>query len=167
MEAVFRCNEPRLVDVSTLIPHPKNNNKHSKAQIERLAKIIEYQGFRNPIVVSDLSGFMTKGHARLDAVKLLGWEKVPADLQHYETESQEYADLIADNSIALWADFDLPMVNSELPDLGPDFDLDHLGIKDFKLDPSEKPKIKLLTCPKCNYEFDGKDGYKRWQPDHG
>ena len=48
----IECKHDALVDVSALIPHPRNPNSHPDAQIELLAKIIEYQGWRRPIVVS-------------------------------------------------------------------------------------------------------------------
>ena len=163
MQLDVKCNEPRLVDVSTLKPHPKNNNKHSPEQIERLSQIIEYNGFRNPIVVSKASGFITKGHARLEAAKKLGWAQVPVDFQEYKSEEAEYADITADNAIASWAQLDLSMVNLELENLGPDFDLDLLGIPNFTLEPSIKntgTELNLNSfdnfehqCPKCGFEW--------------
>lgn len=134
----INCAYDDLVEIHKLVPHPKNPNKHPKDQIERLAKIIDYQGMRSPIVVSTLSGFITKGHGRLEALKLLGWEKVPVDYQDYENDAQEYSDIVADNAIADWAAQDLSMINTEMLDLGPDFDVDLLGIKDFTIEPIEK-----------------------------
>lgn len=123
----IRCAYTELVDVEKLVPNPKNNNKHPKKQIERLAKIIEFQGQRAPVVVSNRSGFIVKGHGRLEAIKLLGWKKCAVDYQDYETEAQEYADMVADNQIATWSEFDDEMLLQELPDL--DIDLDMLGLE--------------------------------------
>ena len=67
----IQCEYTELVDINALKPNPKNPNKHPPEQIERLAKIIEYQGMRSPIVVSELSGFITKGQVaelRLDSL---------------------------------------------------------------------------------------------------
>lgn len=136
-ESLYKCAYGKLVNVKDLKPNPKNNNKHSKEQIDRLAKIIAYQGQRSPIVVSNQSGFITKGHARLQAMKKLGWEKVAVDFQDYDSPEAEYADMTADNAIALWAELDLSAINCELPELGPDFDLEMLGVLNLKLDPSE------------------------------
>lgn len=156
------CPHDKLVDISKLNLHPKNPNKHSKEQIERLAKILKYQGFRYPVKVSKRSGYVTSGHGRIEAAKLNGWKKVPVSVQEYESEEQEYSDLVADNSIASWAELSLADVNLELPELGPDFDLDLLGIKDFSLDPSEKEynekeideNIKTeKECPSCGYKW--------------
>jgi hypothetical protein len=132
------CKYDELVSIKELKPHPKNRNEHPEEQIKRLAKILEYQGFRYPIKVSLGSGFVTSGHGRIEAAKLNGWTQVPVNYQEYESEEQEYADLIADNSIASWSDLDFSSINADLPDLGPDFDIEMLGLKDFYLDASDK-----------------------------
>jgi len=132
------CLYDKLVPVSELKPHPKNRNAHPKDQIERLAKILKYQGWRYPIKVSKQSGFITSGHGRLEAAIENGWPEVPVNYQDYENETQEYADLQADNAIASWAELSLAEINLDLPDMGPDFDIDMLGIKDFVLEPADK-----------------------------
>lgn len=141
---IVHCPHDALVSVKELKPHPKNRNKHPKEQIERLARILEYQGWRYPIKVSKLSGFITSGHGRLEAARHLKLKEVPVSFQDYTDEAQEYADLQADNAIASWAELDFSGINSDIVDLGPDFDLDLLGIKDFKLEPEkiEQEEIK-------------------------
>lgn len=134
----INCAHDELLEIHKVIPNPKNPNEHSKDQIERLAKIIDYQGQRSPIVVSNRTGFITKGHGRLEAMKLLKWDKVAIDYQDYDSEAQEYADIVADNAIAEWSALDLSLINTEMLDLGPDFDIDLLGIKDFEIEPIEK-----------------------------
>jgi DNA modification methylase len=64
----------------------------------------------------------------------LGETTAPVSFQDYDSDEQEYADVIADNEIARWAELDLPSVNLDMKDLGPDFDLELLGIDGFKLD---------------------------------
>lgn len=134
----IHCTYNELFPISSLKPSPKNRNKHPQEQIERLAKILEYQGWRYPIKVSNQSGFITSGHGRLLAAKSLGQTEVPVNFQDYESEEQEYADIQADNAIASWAELDLAGINTDLEQLGPDFDLDMLGIKDFVLEPADK-----------------------------
>jgi len=141
----IKAKDIRLVDVDSLIPNPKNNNKHPKEQIERLAKLIKYQGFRNPLVVSNRSGFVLCGHGRIEAAKLAGLKQVPVMYQDFESEAQEYAYLTSDNAIASWAELDLSAVNTEMLDLGPDFDVDLLGIKDFVIDLNEEEKEEVYT----------------------
>jgi len=158
------CAFDELVAVNALKPHPKNRNKHPKEQIDRLAKILEYQGWRYPVKVSKRSGFVTSGHGRIDAAKINGWEEVPVNFQEYESEEQEYADITADNAIASWAELDLKGINADVGDLGPDFDIDLLGIEGFDLDvpnfeagsEDEQGKLdekKPITCPKCGESF--------------
>ncbi len=129
-----------LVDVNDLVPHPKNPHKHSDDQIERLCKLIEYQGFRNPIIVDNKSNYIVAGHGRLMAAKKLNMPKVPVTYQDFDNEDQLYAYIVSDNSIGkdTWADLDFSMINDQLGDLGPDFDVDLLGIKDFEIDVADK-----------------------------
>jgi len=133
----YRCLYDKLVDPKKLKPHPKNRNSHPPDQIDRLAKIIEYQGWRYPVKVSNQSGFVTAGHGRIEVAKALKC-KVPVNYQEYESEAQEYADVQSDNAIASWAELDFSAINSDLQDLGPDFDVDLLGIKNFEIDVADK-----------------------------
>lgn len=134
----IKSTDITVTPIGTLVFNPKNNNKHPKEQIDRLAQLIEYQGFRNPIVVSTRTGFVVAGHGRIEAAKKLGIKDVPVMFQDFESEAQEYAYLTSDNAIAAWAELDLSAVNTEMLDLGPDFDIDLLGIKDFELIAEEK-----------------------------
>ena len=133
----IQSKDIQLVDVSTLVFNPKNNNKHSDEQIDRLVKLIEFQGFRNPAVVSNRSGFVIAGHGRIMAARKIGMNLIPVMYQDFDSEAQEYAYLTSDNAIASWSELDLSMVNTEMLDLGPDFDVDLLGIKDFVIEPCE------------------------------
>jgi DNA modification methylase len=132
------CKYDELVSVKSLKPHPKNRNKHPKDQIERLAKILDYQGVRAPIIVSKLSGYICKGHGTLLAIQENGWDKAPVVFQEFDAEDQEYSFVQSDNAIANWAELDLSGINIDLQDLGPDFDVDMLGIRDFEIEPADK-----------------------------
>lgn len=135
--ADIRSKEINLVPIEDIKLNPKNRNRHPQDQIERLAKLIEFQGFRNPITVSNRSGIAIAGEGRFLAAKLIGMSHVPVIFHDFDSEEQEYAYGISDNAIADWAELDLAAINADLGDLGPDFDLDMLGMKDFKLDVSE------------------------------
>lgn len=158
----IECAHDKVVKLHELKKHPKNPNHHSPEQIQRLAKIMKYQGWRSPIKVSTRSGFITAGHGRLAAALHNGWTEAPVDVQDYDSDEQEMADLIADNAIALWADLDLAQINAELENLGPDFDIDNLGLENFVLEPADKlPNEKELDenietdkeCPSCGYKW--------------
>lgn len=128
----FKCAYTELVPIDHLQPNPKNPNKHPEKQIKMLAKIIDYQGQRAPIVVSKRSGFITKGHCRLAAIKTLKWDKVAVDFQDYESEAQEYADIVADNKIAELAEHDDTLMLDEIKSLDlMDSDLELLGLDDL------------------------------------
>lgn len=142
----FECAHDALVDVHTLQPNPKNPNKHPARQIELLAKIISYQGQRSPIVVSNRSGFIVKGHGRLDAVRKLGWAQAAVDYQDYESEAQEYADMVADNKIAELAEHDDNAMIDGIKTLGiTDFEL--LGLDGFSLPEVIEPQCDEDEVP--------------------
>jgi hypothetical protein len=128
----FKCSYTEIVSTNKLVPNPKNPNIHPREQVEKLAKIIDFQGQRSPVVVSKRSGFITKGHGRLEAMKLLKWESVAVDYQDYESEAQEFADMTADNAIAAWSELDKHLIYENLVDF-PDLNLELLGIEGFDI----------------------------------
>lgn len=138
MEATIHCKYDTLADPRTLRDHHKNRNKHSDEQIERLAKLYGYHGVRHPIIVSSLSGCIVAGHGRKLAAIKAGIPEMPVVFQSFADEQAEYAFIQADNAIALWADLDLAGINSDLGDLGPDFDIEMLGIENFEIDVADK-----------------------------
>lgn len=143
----IECRYHELVAISDLKPHPKNPNKHSKDQLQQYRLIMRENGVRQPVRVSKQSGYITKGHGQIMAAKLEGWTHVPVEYQDYERPELEFADLTADNALARQSELDLSVINIELPDLGPDFNIDLLGIANFVLDPSEKdgvPQIGII-----------------------
>ena len=108
------CAHDAVVDTAALVPNPNNPNRHSDEQIRLLARIIQHTGWRWPIKVSNRSGFIVSGHGRLLAARKLGVEHVPVDYQDYESEADEWADLIADNRIRELAEWDDPLLTSEI-----------------------------------------------------
>jgi ParB-like chromosome segregation protein Spo0J len=111
------CSFKEWVPTEEVKEHPRNPNLHSKEQIALLATIIREQGWRAPIAVSKRSGFIIRGHARLAAARLLGLEKVPVDIQEYDSEESELADLIADNRISELGDLSQEAVKSLMLEL--------------------------------------------------
>lgn len=121
------CDHTKLVSISDLKKHPKNPNKHPSKQIDLLAKIIKDQGWRAPITVSTRSGFITKGHGRLEAAVKLDAVEVPVDFQHYPSEAMEMADVVADNRIKELSDMDEDILKSIMKDVDGLVDMDILG----------------------------------------
>jgi ParB-like chromosome segregation protein Spo0J len=111
------CRYDEAVDIDKITGHPRNPNKHGDDQIALLAKIIKSSGWRNPICVSNRSGFVIKGHGRLMAARVLGVDQVPVEYQDYESEAAEYNDLIADNRIAELAERDMSIIKDLLEEL--------------------------------------------------
>lgn len=124
-----------IVDIDRLVENPKNPNRHPMAQVQLLARIISAHGWRAPIVVSKRSGFITKGHGRLKAAKLLEVPEVPVDWQEYENEAAEWADMMADNEIAAQAVRDEEERANLLKELeGMDYDLELTGLLNADID---------------------------------
>ena len=122
--------------VADLVPHPRNPNTHSTAQIELLAKIIAAQGWRSPVVVSKRSGFVVAGHARLKAAERLGLDSVPVNVQIFKTEADEWAHLVADNRIAELAEMDFKLSAELLKELDTlNLDLDLTGFLEHEREP--------------------------------
>ena len=101
------CAYDKLVKVDELIPHPKNPNTHPQSQIKILAQNIRYHGWRHPIIVSKLSGYIVAGHGRLEAAKELGVSIVPVEYQNFASEDNELAVLVGDNRLAELSSLDL------------------------------------------------------------
>lgn len=160
----IHCLYDETLNPKALKEHPKNRNTHPPEQIERLVEVLKYQGFRSAIKVSKRSGFITSGHGRRLAALKAKIEKVPVVYQDYESDEQEYADIIADNAIASWAELDLSSINLDITELGPDFDINLLGIKDFHLDflpgnleeqgKLDEKKMIFMICPHCKEKFE-------------
>lgn len=129
----IKCSHNEMRDIGLVVAHPKNPNKHSKHQIELLSKLIKYQGWRHPVIVSKRSGFVVAGHGRVEAAKLLKLEHVPVEFQDFDNEAQEYQFMVSDNSIQELSELDEMMIQQDILDFGPDFDLDQLAIPDFTL----------------------------------
>ncbi len=166
------CSYGKLVDPYELIENPKNPNRHPEKQIEILSKLIKSQGFRRPIVVSNRSGFVTVGHGRLLAAKYLEMETVPVDYQDYESEAKEWADMVADNKVAEFAEFDNSVLSDMLQDLD-DFDEELFGMAQDDIDKimgrveravqqNNTQEIDIgkfddekfeHTCPRCGFKF--------------
>ena len=145
------CTHTELVDVIKLVEHPNNPNKHDDRQINLLARIIKAQGWRNPITVSNKSGYIVSGHGRLAAAKQLGETQVPVDYQDFGNEAEETAHLLADNRVAELAELDFQAVGKLLKELqDKNFELELTGFLEHEIEPLlqaewEPPAIEELN----------------------
>jgi hypothetical protein len=124
----IKAKKISLVDVKDIKLNPKNRNKHPAKQIDAIAKVLQYQGFRRPLTVSNQTGFLVCGEGRLLAAKKLGMDKVPVIFQDYDNPDQEFADSIADNALDKQSSLDFEGIKMDLTEVAEDFDLDMMGL---------------------------------------
>ena len=129
------CSYDELLETEKVVGNPRNPNKHPKKQVEMLAKIIKATGWRANITISRLSGYVVKGHGRLEAAIKAGCEKVPVEYQNYTSEAEEWADLTADNRLAELSDLDNTMLADLLAEIDTgEFPLELTGYTEEDLD---------------------------------
>lgn len=148
------CSYARLADVTSLIPNPRNPNKHSDKQVALLAKVIRHQGWRAPITISKRSGFIVTGHGRLAAALLLQVEQVPIDEQDFATEADEWAHLVADNRLAELADADRSMIADLLKGLNQDGEID-MDLTGFDMDALDELMSELSQSDEASNTTNG------------
>jgi DNA modification methylase len=113
-----------------LIPYVNNSRTHSEQQVQQVASSIKEFGFTNPILIDEDNGIIA-GHGRLLAAQKLKLDEVPTITLKGLTEAQRKAYVIADNQLALNADWDIDALKVEVDRLTElDFDIDLLGFDD-------------------------------------
>ena len=116
-----------------LIPYINNSRTHSEQQVQQVASSIKEFGFTNPILIDEGDGIIA-GHGRLMAAQKLGLDEVPTITLKGLTEAQRKAYVIADNQLAMNADWDLDALKVEVERLTElDFDIDLLGFDEDML----------------------------------
>lgn len=136
-----------------LIPYVSNSRTHSEGQVAQIAASIKEFGFNNPVLVDKEKGIIA-GHGRVLAARKLGMDKVPTVELSHLTETQRKAYIIADNKLALNADWDMEMLSLEMGGLDQEgFDLSLIGFNEDELanifvettegltDPDEVPEV--------------------------
>ncbi len=119
--------------VEALIPSARNARTHSEEQIAQVAASIREFGWTNPVLVDGENGVIA-GHARLLAARKLGLKVVPVIELAHLTEAQRRAYMLADNQLALNAEWDADLLRIELTDLEAlDIDLGSLGFSQEEL----------------------------------
>lgn len=143
---------PKLININELKPNNKNVKQHPKEQIEDLARLMDYVGFKDPIVI-DEDYTIFAGHGRLEAAKLKGMTEVPCVFMENLTDEQKKWFLLADNRINE-SEWNSDNVQLMLEDLG-SFTFEDFNMKfdDFEVkikeeteevpEPPAEPKAKL------------------------
>jgi ParB-like chromosome segregation protein Spo0J len=160
--------------VEDLIPYVNNSRKHSDEQVAQISASIKEFGWTNPILIDGTNSIIA-GHGRLMAARKLKMDEVPTIELGHLTDTQRKALIIADNKLALNADWDNTLLTIELDDLLKDgFALDILGFNEQEIKTimqevnfdagSEEDQGKLdqldpkwICCPNCGKEFDARE----------
>jgi len=160
--------------VEDLIPYVNNSRKHSDEQVAQISASIKEFGWTNPILIDGTNSIIA-GHGRLMAARKLKMDEVPTIELGHLTDTQRKALVIADNKLALNADWDNTLLTIELDELLKDgFALDILGFNEQEIKTimqevnfdagSEEDQGKLdqldpkwICCPNCGKEFDARE----------
>ncbi len=103
-------------DISLLKKYERNVKIHTKQQVAKLVQSMKTFGVVTPILV-DKEYEVIAGHGRLEALKELGYSKVPILKLEHLTEAQVKAYRLADNRIAEDAEYDKQLLKIELEEL--------------------------------------------------
>ena len=133
-----------LIAVDDLIPYAMNARTHSDAQVAQIAASIREFGFTNPVLIDEANNLIA-GHGRVLAARKLKMELVPAIVVTGLDENRRRALVIADNQLALNAEWDEEKLVAELQSMS--VDMQKLtGISDEELLAMLKPaEIEGLT----------------------
>jgi ParB-like chromosome segregation protein Spo0J len=102
--------------------------------VKQIAASIREFGFMNPVLI-DASNTIIAGHGRVMAAEHLQLQSVPCVRHEHLTEAQRRAYVIADNKLAMNADWDGEMLKVEIEELKEEnYDMSLLGFSDIELD---------------------------------
>ena len=104
------------VDITHLKPYGRNAKIHTKKQIAKITQSMKTFGVVTPILTNK-DYEVIAGHGRLEALKELGYTKVPVIMLEHLSESQVKAYRLADNKIAQDATYDEELLKIELQEL--------------------------------------------------
>lgn len=139
------------IEISKIKLHPKNVKKHPEEQIKNLMQLIEWVGFKDPIVL-DKDDMCRAGHGRLIAAERLGMTEVPFVRLEGLTKKQMDLFIYMDNQIneSPWIKEnvqlllqDIPMKDLEL------FDINWDGIRKVEYDEETEPVPEPPEVPKA------------------
>jgi hypothetical protein len=135
-----KLNKYELVNTVDLIPYARNARKHSEKQITQIAASIKEFGFINPVIIDKYNGIIA-GHGRVSAAYKLNIDQCPCVRVEHLSDAQKRAYILADNKLALNADWDEELLKIELDDLRSiDFDVASIGF-DIDVDNEFEPDL--------------------------
>jgi len=132
------------VKVQDLKFYPDNPRKHSKEQIEKLAKQIKQVGFNQPIIIDEDNQVMV-GNGRLEAADHLNMEELPCIRYSELTQLQKKQLILADNKLNDLSSWDNNLVDTWLRQLS-EADMDaYFDVNFDDLENTYSDKIQIPT----------------------
>lgn len=108
-----------IAQVADLIPYAMNSRTHSDEQVAQIAASIREFGFTNPVLIDEENNLIA-GHGRVLAARKLNLDQVPAVVVTGLDENRRRALVIADNKLALNAEWDQDKLVVELQSMSVD-----------------------------------------------
>jgi DNA modification methylase len=105
-----------MVPIEAIKLNPRNARTHPKKKIQKLAASILANGFGSSVLL-DENHNLIGGHARVEAMKLLGKNEIPATILDGLTPRQKKTLALAENRVALDGGFDREMLLLELGEI--------------------------------------------------
>jgi hypothetical protein len=100
------CPFDEIVNADDIVRQPRNPNTHPKEQLRLVGKAIRRFGWRHSLIISNQSGLLVVGEGRLDAIIGEGLKQVPIVRQNFESPSEEWAFVVADNQLPELSELD-------------------------------------------------------------
>lgn len=122
------------ISIDKLIPYARNARTHSDEQVAQIAASIREFGFNNPVLIAD-DNTIIAGHGRVMAARKLGLTDAPCIKLSHLSETQRKAYILADNKLALNAEWENSLLSVELEELiGSGFDISLTGFTQEEID---------------------------------
>jgi DNA modification methylase len=103
--------------IASLVPYGRNARTHTPGQVAQIAASIREFGWTAPVLI-DVERRIVAGHGRVLAAQSMGADVVPCvTLPGEWSEAKRRAYIIADNKLALNADWDFALLSAELQEL--------------------------------------------------
>lgn len=156
------------VNIEKLNPAPYNPRAISESALEKLKNSIQHFGTVDPLIVRRLDNLVIGGHQRLQALRELGWPKVPVvyiDLNDAQTKALNIQ-LNNPNSQGTWDDEKLMLLLDDLQHELPDIEVTGFNLHEISelkqlpefsagsIDDQQRLDEKMkVKCPECGNEF--------------
>lgn len=124
--------------IKDLHPYKNNAKKHSKEQVEQIAKSIKEFGFTQPVLIDENNNVIA-GHGRILGAKKAGLKNVPTVCLNDLSEEQVKAYRLVDNKLNE-SDWNFKLLDEELENI---FDID-MSLFGFDVDMTDEEIDEVL-----------------------